>query len=65
MYRIIVKYIIFIFFYIFFMQVCMKPDQTLAEGQAIAEDLMTKLGISNSNLVTCAYVDLLNKKTET
>ncbi|XP_013403217.1 uncharacterized protein LOC106168620 [Lingula anatina] len=39
----------------------MKDGQSLEEGQAIAEDLMQKLGIDKKDLVTGAYMDHLEK----
>ena len=36
-------------------------DQTDAEGQAIAEDLMRQLGIQEGDLIETAYMDMLEK----
>ncbi|XP_075989176.1 uncharacterized protein LOC142985103 [Anticarsia gemmatalis] len=44
------------------LEIVLKPDQTLEEGQAIAKDLQTKLGVKDEDLIACAYVDLLDKK---
>jgi predicted adenylyl cyclase CyaB len=41
------------------LEVVLTPEQTLEDGQRIAEDLMTKLGIEATHLVRRAYVDLL------
>ncbi|XP_028255739.1 uncharacterized protein LOC114432124 [Parambassis ranga] len=41
------------------LEVVMRPEQTVAEGQQVAEDLMQQLSISKENLVTGAYMDLL------
>ncbi len=41
------------------LEVVLTPEQTIDEGQAIAEDLMRRLSIEPAQLVTCAYVDLL------
>ncbi|MFH2101833.1 MAG: class IV adenylate cyclase [Chloroflexota bacterium] len=41
------------------LEVVLQPGQTDAEGQAIAEDLMRKLGISKQDLLEGAYMDLL------
>lgn len=41
------------------LEVVLRPDQTDAEGQAIADDLMTRLGIAETDLVEAAYLDLL------
>ena len=46
------------------LEVCLEDDQTLEDGQKIAEDLMTKLGIDKSKLISGAYMDLLNKKSK-
>ncbi|XP_020514877.2 adenylate cyclase CyaB isoform X1 [Labrus bergylta] len=43
------------------LEVVMRPEQTVEEGQQIAEDLMEKLGVSKESLVTGAYMDLLLK----
>ncbi|KAI9535746.1 hypothetical protein NQZ68_040866 [Dissostichus eleginoides] len=48
------------------LEVVMRPDQTVEDGQKLAEDLMEKLGVSKQSLVTGAYLDLLLKgHTET
>jgi len=39
----------------------MKDEQTIEEGQKIADDLMKKLGISNSDLISGAYIDMILK----
>ena len=36
-------------------------DQSDAEGQAIAEDLMARLGVRKEDLLEGAYMDLLEK----
>ena len=41
------------------LEVVLTPEQTIEEGQSIAEDLMRKLSIEPSTLVRRAYVDLL------
>ncbi|XP_034719992.1 uncharacterized protein LOC117939058 [Etheostoma cragini] len=43
------------------LEVVMRPEQTLEDGQQGAEDLMQKLGVSEESLVTGAYMDLLLK----
>ncbi|XP_072943132.1 uncharacterized protein [Epargyreus clarus] len=43
------------------LEVVLRPDQTLEEGQAIAKDLQTKLGVHDEDLIKGAYVDLLDK----
>ena len=42
-------------------EVVLRPDQTDADGQAIAEDLMVKLGIQEGDLIETAYMDMLEK----
>ncbi|XP_003382753.1 PREDICTED: uncharacterized protein LOC100631935 [Amphimedon queenslandica] len=44
------------------LEVCMRKGQEMSEGTAIAEELMKDLGISDSDLVVCAYMDLLDAK---
>jgi len=41
------------------LEVVLRPDQTDAEGQAIAADLMSKLGVAETDLLDGAYMDLL------
>ena len=40
----------------------MKTEQLLSEGEDIAKGLMMKLGITESDLIVCAYMDLLELK---
>jgi predicted adenylyl cyclase CyaB len=42
------------------LEVVLRDGQTEAEGKAIAERLMAEFGINKQNLVSEAYVDLLN-----
>lgn len=44
------------------LEVVMRPGQNDAEGQAIAHDLMVKLGVAEADLLECAYMDLLEKQ---
>lgn len=44
------------------LEVVMRPDQPDAEGQAIAQDLMSKLGVEPSDLLEGAYMDMLEKQ---
>ena len=37
----------------------MKENQPISEGQAIAQELLQQLGVSESDLISGAYVDLL------
>ena len=41
------------------LEVVMQPGQSDAEGQAIAQDLMSKLGITPDNLLDVAYMDMV------
>ncbi len=41
------------------LEVVLRPEQTEAEGIAIARDLMAKLRISEEELIEGAYIDLL------
>lgn len=40
-------------------EVCLKPEQTLKEGQEIAEDLMKTFQLRNEDLMSGAYLDEL------
>jgi predicted adenylyl cyclase CyaB len=44
------------------LEVVLQPGQSDADGQAIAEDLMQKLGIRSEDLLEGAYMDLLEQK---
>jgi predicted adenylyl cyclase CyaB len=44
------------------LEVVLRPEQTDAEGQTIAEDLMTRLGVSQDDLLKGAYMDLIESK---
>ncbi|CAD5223741.1 unnamed protein product [Bursaphelenchus okinawaensis] len=41
------------------LEVCLKPEQTLEQGQAIAEELMNNLGVRKEDLIEGAYMDAL------
>ena len=43
------------------LEVVLRDDQSDAEGQAIADELMKKLGIEPNDLIEGAYMDLLEK----
>ncbi|MGB8212999.1 MAG: class IV adenylate cyclase [Anaerolineales bacterium] len=43
------------------LEVVLRGNQTEAEGQAIAEGLMARLGIRKEDLLEGAYIDLLEK----
>jgi predicted adenylyl cyclase CyaB len=44
------------------LEVVLRDGQSDAEGQAIAQDLMTRLGIQQADLLEGAYMDLLEQK---
>lgn len=50
--------------FIFYLQVVLRDDQELWEGEEIAKDLMHKLEISDNDLVPTAYFDLLSRSIE-
>ena len=41
------------------LEVVLRPDQDMAEGEAQARDLMARLGVKEEDLVDVAYMDLL------
>jgi predicted adenylyl cyclase CyaB len=41
------------------LEVVLRPEQTDAEGQAVAAELMEKLGVAETDLLDGAYMDLL------
>ena len=43
------------------LEVVLRDGQSDAEGQAIAQDLMKKLGVRSTDLIDGAYMDLLEK----
>ncbi len=45
------------------LEVVMRPGQSDAEGQAIAQDLMSKLGIPETDLLEGAYMDLIEERS--
>jgi predicted adenylyl cyclase CyaB len=46
------------------LEVVMQEGQSDAEGQALAEDLMERLGVARSDLIEGAYMDLLESSAE-
>ena len=46
------------------LEVCLRDEQTVEEGQAIANDLMGKLSIKDKDLIAGAYMDLILKKSK-
>ncbi|MBI3923027.1 MAG: class IV adenylate cyclase [Armatimonadetes bacterium] len=45
------------------LEVVLRPGQNPEEGHLIARDLMGKLGIEETDLLPCAYADLLREQT--
>jgi predicted adenylyl cyclase CyaB len=45
------------------LEVVLGPEQSDADGQAIADDLMVKLGVAQADLLEGAYMDLLEKNS--
>ncbi|XP_017030469.2 uncharacterized protein [Drosophila kikkawai] len=45
-------------------EVCLKPEQTLDEGQVIAEELVREFGIEEKDLMTGSYFDELLKRSK-
>ena len=43
------------------LEVVLRPDQSDEQGQAIAHDLMDKLGIQEADLIDGAYMDLMEQ----
>ncbi|XP_017013055.3 uncharacterized protein [Drosophila takahashii] len=43
------------------LEVCLRPEQSLQEGQSIAEKLSQELGIQEQDLMTGSYFDALRK----
>jgi predicted adenylyl cyclase CyaB len=46
------------------LEVVLEEGQSDAEGQKIAEDLMSALGVDGADLIEGAYIDLLEKPSE-
>jgi len=46
------------------LEVVLRPGQCPDEGRAVAADLMERLGIRETDLVACAYADLLLHQQE-
>lgn len=44
------------------LEVVLRPNQSDLEGQAIARDLMTRLGVQEEDLIEGAYMDLLEAR---
>ena len=41
------------------LEVVLRDDQTLDQGQAIAQELCQQLAIKDNDHIKCAYIDLL------
>ena len=46
------------------LEVVLEDHQTPEDGEAIANELMIKLGIDRANLIPGAYMDLLEEKAK-
>jgi len=44
------------------LEVVLRPEQSDTEGQAVASDLMTRLGVQEQDLIEGAYMDILEGK---
>jgi adenylate cyclase class IV len=44
------------------LEVVLRDGQSDAEGQTIAKELMTRLGVRKEDLLEGAYMDLLEKR---
>ncbi|KAF2361840.1 CYTH-like domain [Trinorchestia longiramus] len=47
------------------LEVVLREDQTAADGQVIAGDLMKRLGVQEANLLSGAYMDMIKNTTNT
>uniref|UniRef100_A0A1B6M5A2 CYTH domain-containing protein n=1 Tax=Graphocephala atropunctata TaxID=36148 RepID=A0A1B6M5A2_9HEMI len=47
------------------LEVMLRDSQSVEEGQKIAQDLMSQLGVSETDLLAGAYMDMLLKHSET
>jgi adenylate cyclase class IV len=45
------------------LEVVLRPEQSDAEGQAIAQGLISALGIRSADLLEGAYMDLLEERS--
>ena len=46
------------------LEVVLEDNQSVEDGQLIADDLMEKLGIEKTKLIKCAYMDLLDAQNK-
>ncbi|CAJ0571982.1 unnamed protein product, partial [Mesorhabditis spiculigera] len=44
------------------LEVCLREEQSLEDGQKIADDLRRELEVAEADLLTGAYMDMINKK---
>ncbi|XP_038220991.1 uncharacterized protein LOC119838921 [Zerene cesonia] len=43
------------------LEVVLRPEQSVEDGQVIARDLQSKLGVKDEDLIDCAYMDLIER----
>jgi len=43
------------------LEVVLKPEESVSDGVTVARDLMARLGIADAELITGAYMDLLER----
>ena len=41
------------------LEVVLSPEQSVSDGRSVINSLMEKLGISKSDLIDCAYIDMI------
>ena len=46
------------------LEVVLEDNQSVEDGQLIADDLMERLGIEKTKLIKCAYMDLLDAQNK-
>lgn len=46
------------------LEVVLRDNQPQAEGEAIARELMCQLAIADNDLIACAYIDLIEQRTD-
>ncbi len=46
------------------LEVVLEDNQSVEDGQLIADDLMEKLSIEKTKLIKCAYMDLLDAQNK-
>lgn len=45
------------------LEVVLREEQTPAEGRRIAQEIQARLGVADTDLVACAYLDLILRQT--